>query len=151
MIIACMGYLGFFFNPTDSMTVTMVLVMVIGLGGSALPVMYYAMLPDTIEYGEAMTGIRAEAKTFGFSTFAQKSAVGINAMLLGLLLTAIDFQANQAQAPDTLLAMKAIMALVPAFGTILVLLLLKGYDLDTKRHSELKDIILQRSKIEPAK
>lgn len=38
--------------------------------GALLPVIFWAMLPDTIEYGEYRTGIRAESRTFGFATFA---------------------------------------------------------------------------------
>ncbi len=88
------------------------------------------MLPDTVEYGEAMTGVRAEARTFGFATFAQKSAVGLNALLLGGLLSVSGFEANAEQTDSTLLAMKAIMALVPAEGVMAVLLTCLRYPSD---------------------
>lgn len=135
--IALAGYLLFFLNPTDSLFVTLFAIVLTGIGGAALAVMFWAMLPDTVEYGEAKTGVRAEAKTFGFATFAQKAAVGINAVLLGALLSVVGFEANTAQSDGTLLGMKAIMALVPALGAIAILLILRGYSLDREHHAAL--------------
>lgn len=136
-LIALTGYAGFFLNPTTDLTITLLMIALTGVGGAALAVMFWAMLPDTVEYGEAMTGVRAEAKTFGFATFAQKAAVGINAVLLGLLLGWVGFEANVDQSESTLLGMKAIMALVPAIGAIAILVILRGYTLDQKAHAEL--------------
>jgi GPH family glycoside/pentoside/hexuronide:cation symporter len=136
-VIALVGYAGFFLNPTTDLTITLIMIALTGIGGAALAVMFWAMLPDTVEYGEAMTGVRAEAKTFGFATFAQKAAVGINAILLGLLLSWVGFEANVDQSEGTLLGMKAVMALVPAIGAVAILWILKGYKLDRERHAEL--------------
>ncbi len=137
LIIALAGYLLFFFNPSQYLPGTFAAIVLIGFGGASLPVMFWAMLPDTIEYGEARTGIRAESRTFGFATFAQKAAVGINALLLGALLNWSGFEANAALSPDTLLAMKAIMALVPAAGSVAIWAILRGYKLDRAAHEML--------------
>lgn len=137
LMIALVSYLLFFFNASNDLTIGFIAIGLSGAGMSAFAVMFWAMLPDTIEYGEAMTGVRAEAKTFGFATFAQKAAVGINAVLLGLLLDLSGFVANEVQSDATLLGMKAIMALVPAFGAILILLILRGYKLNQEQHADL--------------
>jgi glycoside/pentoside/hexuronide:cation symporter, GPH family len=144
LIIALAGYLLFFFNPSQFLPGTFTAIALIGFGGASLPVMFWAMLPDTIEYGEARSGIRAESRTFGFATFAQKAAVGINALLLGGLLNWSGFEANAALSSDTLLAMKAIMALVPAAGSIAIWLILRGYHLDRAAHDELVRAIKAR-------
>lgn len=143
--IALAGYLAFFFNPFQSVAFTLTAIALTGLGGAALAVMFWAMLPDTVEYGEAMTGVRSEAKTFGFATFAQKAAVGINAIVLGALLSVVGFEANAEQSEATLLGMKAIMALVPALGAVTILLILRGYTLDREVHAELLQKIKARS------
>lgn len=135
--VAFLGYLLFFFVPAQPIFIMSVIVL-LGIGGSALPVMFWSMLPDTVEYGQAATGQRAEAKTFGFATFAQKAAVGINALLLGTLLGWVGFEANTAQSPETLLAIKAIMSGVPAFGIVVIVALLWGYDLDRQAHDALR-------------
>lgn len=140
-IIALAGYLAFFLNPTDSFAIIICAIGLTGLGAAAIAVMFWAMLPDTVEFGEAQTGIRAEAKTFGFASFAQKAAVGINAALLGILLSVVGFEANMDQSRNTLLGMKAIMALIPALGVIVILLILRGYTLDKAAHQALVDRI----------
>lgn len=145
-VIALIGYVGFFLNPTKDLTITLSMIALTGLGGAALAVMFWAMLPDTVEYGEAMNGVRAEAKTFGFATFAQKAAVGINAILLGLLLGWVGFEANVEQTEVTLLGMKAIMALVPAIGALAILLILRGYTLDRQKHADLVEQIEARNR-----
>lgn len=136
-VIALVGYVGFFFNPTTDLAITLIMIALTGIGGAALAVMFWAMLPDTVEYGEAKTGVRAEAKTFGFATFAQKAAVGINAVLLGVLLGLVGFEANAQQSQSTLAGMKAVMALVPALGAGAILWILKGYALNREDHARL--------------
>lgn len=135
---ALLGYLLFLAAPATNPVPVFATILLIGLGGSALPVMFWSMLPDTVEYGEAMTGARAEAKTFGFATFAQKAALGINALLLGLLLASAGFEPNVDQTPATLLAIKLIMAGIPALGALIILALLRGYEIDHLRHAELR-------------
>ena len=89
MVIGLVGYLAFYFNQSHSTEIIIGTILLFSVGTSSLPVMFWSMLPDTVEYGEAITGIRAEAKTFGFGTFAQKSAIGVNALLLGFLLSGV--------------------------------------------------------------
>jgi len=150
LAISLAGYLLFFFNTSDTLIVSAVAILLIGIGGASLPVMFWAMLPDTVEYGEAMTGVRAEARTFGYATFAQKAAVGINAALLGALLDGAGFEANAAQTEATLTAIKAIMALVPAAGAATILWIMIGYRLDRQAHTQLVESIRSaRSKTHP--
>lgn len=137
MTIALVGYVLFYLNPSTNISISIASICIIGVGSAALPVMFWAMLPDTIEYGQAKTGLRAEARTFGFAAFAQKAAIGINAMLLGWLLSTSGFEANTDQSDTTLAAMKAIMAVIPAVGAVAILLILRGYNLNQKTHAEL--------------
>ena len=138
MWIALAGYIAFFLNFESTVALAFAGIALIGIGAGALPIMFWAMLPDTIEYGEAMTGDRAEARTFGFATFAQKAAVGINALLLGALLGWIGFEANTTQTEETLIALRALMALLPAIGAVAILWILRGYTLDQEAHRELR-------------
>ncbi|MEE4205400.1 MAG: glycoside-pentoside-hexuronide (GPH):cation symporter [Erythrobacter sp.] len=146
LIIALIGYLAFFFNPSEFLPGSLGAIALIGFGGSALPVMFWAMLPDTIEYGEMKSGVRAESRTFGFATFAQKAAVGINALLLGGLLSWAGFEANTQQSAGTLTAMKAIMALVPAAGSIAIWAILRGYGLDRETHQDIVRSLADRNR-----
>lgn len=104
------------------------------------------MFADTLEYGELKTGIREEAKTFAFATFAQKAAVGVNALLLGGLLSLVGFEANTVQSEATLTGMKATMALVPAAGVLFMMWLVNGYKLDRETHDKIRAELDERKR-----
>ncbi|MDB5461776.1 MAG: hypothetical protein JWP23_165 [Phenylobacterium sp.] len=77
---------------------------------------YWAILPDTIEYGEWKTGVRAEAFVFGLALLFQKVALGLGAGLFGLALAGVGYHPNQAQTPETLHGLKFIMVALPLVG-----------------------------------
>ncbi|MFN3462932.1 MAG: MFS transporter [Terricaulis sp.] len=127
----------YFLNPHD--TPLLATLIVLGaVAGSASPIMFWGMLPDTVEYNELKRGVRSEAKIFGFATFAQKIAIAINALILGQLLSQIGFVANQAQSQETLDSMRMIMCLVPFAGGILASLALWKYPINAKYHAALR-------------
>lgn len=148
--IAAAGYLAFFFNPVREAGLTLAIIAVITLGASSFPVLFWSMLPDTVEWGEARTGERHEAKVFGFASFAQKAALGLNALLLGLSLDAIGYVANQEQTPETLSGIIALMSLVPLAGVIVSVLALWDYPIDARRHAQLRAQIAARPAATPA-
>jgi GPH family glycoside/pentoside/hexuronide:cation symporter len=77
---------------------------------------YWSMLPDTVEYGEWRTGVRAESLVFGFAIFCQKTALGLAAGLLGVALDFVGFVPNAVQTPQTLHGMKLIIVVLPLAG-----------------------------------
>ena len=133
----------YFLNPHATGLLAAVLV-VGAIGGSAAPIMFWGMLPDTVEYNQLKRGVRSEATIFGFAAFAQKVAVAINALLLGQLLTRVGFAANQPQGAQTLDAMLAIMCLVPLAGGIAAMLVMWKYPIDAGFHAQLKAAIAAR-------
>jgi glycoside/pentoside/hexuronide:cation symporter, GPH family len=137
-IIALSGYLAFYLVNGASVALVMGSIVLISLGGSAFAVMFWSMLPDTVEYGQAQTGIRQEARVFGFASFAMKAALGFNALLLGILLEMSGYVANQAQNQGTLDSIRAMMTLIPALGVIVSVALLWRYPIDGAYHADLR-------------
>lgn len=80
---------------------------------TGLNIVFWAMLPNTIEYGERSTGLRVEGTVFGLAALLQRVAIGVATGLLGLLFGAIGYVANVEQAPATLAGMRWTVALVP--------------------------------------
>ena len=103
------------------------------------------MLPDTIEYGEVLTGVRSESSLYGFMTFAQKGSIAIAVLILGWVLDAIGYQANQAMSVTTIDNMKIIMTLIPVLGIACSLIIIYFYPIDSKMH---KDLLRQLQKEE---
>ncbi|MCW4462278.1 glycoside-pentoside-hexuronide (GPH):cation symporter [Sphingomonas sp. BT-65] len=74
---------------------------------------FWAMLPNTIEYGEQTTGLRVEGAVFGMAALLQRVAIGIATVILGLGFESAGYVANVAQSAATLSAMRLTIALVP--------------------------------------
>jgi GPH family glycoside/pentoside/hexuronide:cation symporter len=132
-------------NPHDYQT--LIPITVIGAaGGSAGLIMFWSMLPDTVEYNEWVRGDRSEAKIFGFATFGQKTAYAINAILLGQLLTAIGFVADKPQSPEILADLRAIMCLIPLGGVVGTILIMWRYPITAVFHAQLRADIAERGR-----
>jgi len=131
------GFLVFYFYPISSLNELLILLGFIGIGNGATGVLFWSMLPDTIEYGEWKTGVRTESSLYGFMTFAQKGAIAFAALLLGMALTQIGFEPNQIQTEETLSGLKFIMTWVPLTGIFISFILVSFYPIDRSFHQKL--------------
>lgn len=145
MTIAFIGLLLFFYYPIASLNELLILLALIGVGNGAGGVLFWSMLPDTVEYGEWKSGIRTESSLYGFMTFAQKSSIAVAALILGFLLSGIGFEPNQIQSEETISGMKFMMSWIPVCGIIISLVLMYFYPISTKFHGELLQRIKERN------
>ena len=137
MTLLLFAFMLFYFYQINTLTELIIIVCLIGLASGAGGVLFWSMLPDTIEYGEWNSGIRSESSLYGFMTFAQKSSIAVAALLLGILLTFIDFAPNEVQKTETLNGLKNIMSIIPALGIAFSILLMYFYPISSKYHKEL--------------
>ena len=137
MTLLLFAFMLFYFYQINTLTELLIIVCLIGLASGAGGVLFWSMLPDTIEYGEWKSGIRSESSLYGFMTFAQKSSIAIAALILGILLTLIDFAPNEVQTTETLNGLKNIMSIIPALGIAFSILLMYFYPISSKYHKEL--------------
>ena len=145
MTIAFIGLLLFFYYPIASLNELLILLALIGVGNGAGGVLFWSMLPDTVEYGEWKSGIRTESSLYGFMTFAQKSSIAVAALILGFLLSGIGFEPNQIQSEETISGMKFMMSWIPICGITISLVLMYFYPISTKFHGELLQRIKERN------
>jgi len=137
MTLLLIGFLIFYLYPISTLTELLLILSFIGFGNGATGVLFWSMLPDTIEYGEWKTGIRTESSLYGFMTFAQKGAIAIAALFLGVALTKIGFEPNQVQSQETLAGLKLIMTWVPLGGVFISFVLVSFYPIDRIFHQKL--------------
>ncbi len=109
----------------------------IGIGNSAFVLTFWSMLPDTVEYGEWKTGIRAEGATFGLIAFSQKVALGLGTGLIGILLDSVGYVPNQAQTSEALDGIVSIYGGGPLFLFLASIIVIWAYPLDKKTHQNL--------------
>jgi sugar (glycoside-pentoside-hexuronide) transporter len=83
-------------------------VMIVGLN-----FVFWAMLPNTIEYGERETGFHVEGAVFGVAALLQRVAIGIATAILGWSFASAGYVANVQQSAATLAGMRSTVTLVP--------------------------------------
>jgi GPH family glycoside/pentoside/hexuronide:cation symporter len=105
---------------------------------------FWALLPDTVEYGEWVSGARTESFLFGLAQFAFKAALGIGAGLFGWLLSRVGYVANVAQAPATLASLKWLMIILPAVGLVVAAVLMIRFPMGRGRHEAIVAELAQR-------
>jgi len=117
-----------------SLPVGIALLGAVAASATAFAVCFWSMLPDTVEYNELRFGRRDAAKVFGIASFSQKMAMGLSAVTAGMFIDGSGFLANQVQGPQVLDAIRVTMGLIPAIGTALSFLVMRGYTLDDREH-----------------
>ena len=144
MVFLFAGFLIFYFYPISELNELLYILGCIGFANGATGVLFWSMLPDTIEYGEWRTGIRTESSLYGFMTFAQKGAIAIAIAILGTVLTKIGFEPNEEQTAQTLSDLKSLMSIIPLIGVFISFVLVYFYPIDKKFHQKLIDEIRVR-------
>jgi GPH family glycoside/pentoside/hexuronide:cation symporter len=74
---------------------------------------FWAMLPNTIEYGERETGLHVEGAVFGVAALLQRIAIGIATAILGWSFDSVGYVANVQQSSVTLAGMRATVVGIP--------------------------------------
>jgi GPH family glycoside/pentoside/hexuronide:cation symporter len=109
----------------------------IGIGIGCAAFSFWAMLPDTVEYGEWKSGVRAEGVLFGLGLFSLKLGLGLGSFILGKLLGHIGYQANILQSHDTLHALHLQTTLSVGIMALCIFLIMVAYPLTTEKHQKI--------------
>jgi GPH family glycoside/pentoside/hexuronide:cation symporter len=98
------------FGGTHLMQLFLVAMQVMSVG---LNFVFWAMLPNTIEYGEQATGLHVEGTVFGVAALLQRIAIGVATAILGWGFASAGYVANVEQSEATLASMRMTVALAP--------------------------------------
>ena len=118
-----------------------VLAVVNGVFGGAIVIMFWSMLPDTVEYGQWRSGIRDDSIVFGLSQFISKAGTGIGVGLIGFLLSFIGYTANEVQSPETLQGIRQTTFLIPLFSILGSVAIIVFYPLDGPTHRRIVRVL----------
>ena len=130
IILTIVGALIMAIAPT-SITMIIVGLVIKGLGSAGFLVAAFAMLGDTVEYGQWKNGIRIEGLTFAAEGFAEKVGTGLGGAVLGAILAFGGYIGGQAtQSASAIFAMKVAFAYAPIITSVITAVLLYFYDLD---------------------
>ncbi|HEY8539118.1 MAG TPA: glycoside-pentoside-hexuronide (GPH):cation symporter [Steroidobacteraceae bacterium] len=132
-------------RPT--MTAVYWLVGIYAVGTASIAVNFWSIVPDTVEYGEWRSGVRAEGFIFGFVTLVQKVSLGISSAFVGSYLAWIGYAANQAQTTATLGGLKFLITGAVGLGLAASCAVMCFYRLNAERHGDLvREIAARRAR-----
>lgn len=131
-----------YFDRSGSITRAYGTYITLSFGLSAYAVLFWSMLPDTIEYGEHATGIRNESTIIGVVSAGQKISLALSAMALGLMLEKIGYIVDTSrsaiiQSPETIDGLRTMIASVSATALVVSALFILLYPINSARHREI--------------
>jgi GPH family glycoside/pentoside/hexuronide:cation symporter len=103
---------------------TMALLVWVHSGFLGLFFAFWSLLPDTVDYGERATLVRADGFIFGVAGMISKVSVGIGAALFGWGLSMSGYRPNVEQSAETLAGLKTLMVLPPIAGLSICVVLM---------------------------
>lgn len=136
-VVTIIGLLSLYFHHSGSVYFALFSYGIITLGLSSFSVLFWSMLPDTIEYGEYKTGVRNESSIIGFVSSAQKAALAASVFLLGLMLDVVGYSAGVAQTSETLNGLLAVVCLAPALALVGTIITMVYYPITARSHAEI--------------
>lgn len=116
-----------------------------GVGNAGISACMFAMVTDTIEYGEWKTGIRTEGLINSAASFGQKIGNGLNNVVMGAILAAGGYVGTAAtQTASAISAIKVSYIYVPIVLTVAQIIVLAFYHLDKEYDTILENIKKRR-------
>jgi GPH family glycoside/pentoside/hexuronide:cation symporter len=116
-----------------------------GIGVAAAHVLPWAMIPDSVEWDEMYTGARHEGVFYSLVMLAQKAAMGLALLFIGLALEWTGYVPHAArQAPSALNAIRAMTGPVPALLLCGGIAFALFYPIGRATHREIREELARR-------
>lgn len=112
-----------------------------GIGNAGISSCMFAIVSDTIEYGEWKTGYRTEGLINSASSFGFKVGNGLGSAMLGWILALGNYAENAAvQSASSVMAIKALFIYIPVAVAVLQIVIMMFYKLDKEYDGIVEDL-----------
>ncbi len=130
---------------SETLFVLIIGCMLRGVGNSGISACMFALVTDTIEYGEWKTGIRTEGLINSAASFGQKIGNGLSSVILGAILAVGGYVGTATvQTANAIMAIKVGYIFVPIILTVIQIFVLIFYNLDKEYDTILADLKSRR-------
>ena len=136
-VLALIGLGVFAWQPIETATGMLAMLVVASVAFAGFNLTAWALLPDTVDWGEARGDVRVEALAFGVFAFVQKIALAFSGLAIGVLYGASGFVAGAAQAPAVSVTIRLLMLGVPTALIVIAIAAMLAHPL---RRDTLRDI-----------
>jgi GPH family glycoside/pentoside/hexuronide:cation symporter len=141
--LLCLALFGF--PPGGLATIAVLALLQAAFTGFNL--VFWSMLPNTVEYGEDRTGARVEALAFGVAALWQKIGLAAAAGGLGLFYRHIGYVAGATQSAATAAGIRDLMLYACSAGLVASALVMLGNPLKRGVHAALVEDLARRADV----
>lgn len=146
-VIFGLGFVMFAFAGTSYVGIMAACVLK-GIGNAGISSCMFAIVSDTIEYGEWKTGYRTEGLVNSASSFGFKVGSGLGSAMIGWILAFGGYSENSVvQSASALLSINAIFIYIPIVVVILQIAVMLFYHLDNEYDLIIEDLNSERSAV----
>ncbi|MCS4471490.1 MFS transporter [Clostridium botulinum] len=139
--------LGSLFALIDLTSVKLIYISIIvkGTGNALISATIFALLADTIEYGEWKTNVRTEGLVYSAGNFGLKIGIGLGTAIVGWLLAFSNYNGSSKVQTDTAInAINILFIWLPMILSGVQIILLKFYKLDKIYPNIISDLKRER-------
>lgn len=148
-VLVLLGYVIFFFAPTDTMTFIGIAGILIFIGQAFIQLLMLMFLADTVEYGHWKFGKRNDSVTFSIQPFINKMGGAISTGVVGatVIISGIKEADSAADVKESgLLIMKAAMLILPLICIVIGYFIYRSkYKIDTQMYEKIIKELEERS------
>ena len=123
----------------DSAAVSVAGLVIAGLGVGLVNTMIFALQPDTVEYGEWLTGERLQATNYSVMSFMRKVGQGIGGGASGVILALGGYVAGASASASASAAIRAAAGWFPAAVVLLAVATMLAYPLTDEKYREIAE------------
>ncbi|MBE5107558.1 MFS transporter [Bacillus thuringiensis] len=143
-IITSIGQVVIYIGAEAAAIPILIIGRVVGISGLGLAVgLKFAMIADTVDYGEWKSGVRAPGLLMAASIFGVKIGMGLGGAISAWTMSAGGYVANQQQSSSTLLAIEFNFIWIPLIGCILSIILVMFYRLE-KEEAKIMEVLKEK-------
>lgn len=147
LAVTIVGLLGILVTPPTLIWVILVFRLIAAAGALTAGGFMWALIPETIEYGEYKTGKRMGGLIYAIVGFFFKFGMALGGIIPGLVLTQFGYVANQVQTQTSLTGILITTTVVPIILLVLAMIDIKFYNIDDKTYKIVVRELENRQKV----
>ncbi|KHF40114.1 MFS transporter [Halalkalibacter okhensis] len=145
LILSIVGTLSLLLIPPTMIELILLSRVVTAIGTLTAGAFMWALIPETIEYGEYVTGKRLSGLIYSLIGFFFKCGMALGGAIPGLVLAQFGFVANQAQSSQALFGILIGTALIPAIVLALAMVNINFYNIDDQKLAKIREALRERA------
>ncbi|MCM3790162.1 MFS transporter [Domibacillus indicus] len=147
LLLNIVGLLALLIIPPSNVFLVLLFRLIAAAGSLTAGGFMWALIPETIEYGEYKTGKRMGGLIYAIIGFFFKFGMALGGIVPGLVLDKFGYVANQVQTPEALTGILITTTVVPVIFLILAMIDINFYNLDEKKYAKMVRELENRDKV----